>query len=94
MLALLDETIPDAKTSSLCNPRNVKLIGTVQHLTSRPKKITLKFALNSLIYRGIKNDFRKYGKTSKKTLVLPGNFSFHPQTFVAVAIFIPAGMAP
>ena len=56
MLALLDETIPDAKTSSLCNPRNVKLIGTVQHLTSRPKKITLKLALNSLIYRGIKNE--------------------------------------
>ena len=54
MLALLDETIPDAKTSSLCNPRNVKLSGTVQHLTSRPKKITLKLALNSLIYRGIK----------------------------------------
>ena len=93
MLALLDETIPDAKTSSLCNPRNVKLIGTVQHLTSRPKKITLKLALNSLIYRGIKN-IRKYEKTSKQTIVLPGNFSFHPQTFVAVAIFIPAGMAP
>ena len=36
MLALVEDTIPEANTSSLCNPRNEKLIGTVQHLTSRP----------------------------------------------------------
>ena len=36
ILALVEDTIPEANTSSLCNPRNEKLIGTVQHLTSRP----------------------------------------------------------
>ena len=50
MLALLDETIPDAKTSSLCNPRNVKLSGTVQHLTSRPIKMTEKTLLQQFQY--------------------------------------------
>ena len=54
MLALLDETIPDAKTSSLCNPRNVKLSGTVQHLTSRPMKMIVNLYFNSLIYPGTK----------------------------------------
>ena len=38
MLLLLEDTIPLARTSSLWNPRKVKLIGTVQHLTSRPVK--------------------------------------------------------
>lgn len=36
MLDLVDDTIPEANTSSLCNPRNEKLMGAVQHLTSRP----------------------------------------------------------
>ena len=37
MLVLEEETIPFARTNSLCKPRKVKFIGSVHALTSRPE---------------------------------------------------------
>ena len=36
MLAFVEETNPDPRTISLCSPRKVKLIGSVQNRTSKP----------------------------------------------------------
>ena len=49
MLALVEDTIPEANTNSLCIPRNEKLIGTVQHLTSRPGNCNQSFS-NGVIF--------------------------------------------
>ena len=73
MLSLVQEIIPLARINSLCIPKNLKFIGTVQHLTSRPENVYIHslFALDNFLFI--------LSTMCNNIEYVPGNFSFHPQ---------------